>query len=474
MALQPHQVRVAAIQIVPRMALAQFAASMGGNITRIFLKTDIVNNNGNTVFDVRVNGATLFPVVANRPKILSGQTNVAVVGSFAIAEGDDIAIDLISVPAGGIGGSLKLIVTIDDGISSGGGSYTPTEAPLPVSAFITMAYGGPDGAKGVFARVPTSGEMAADTATLTSACEAATFLAQAQSYFTTLFGSAEYVARARTNAQYVGDLYAAMLGRLSDATGQAFYEAQLTAGRTRAEVRADFANSVEFINRAALYCRSVSLSASGVLNRRVTLHLVDDFVGGAQDISGSVGELGWSMLGSGGITTQAGELGHPGITRLDNAASDGISRQIMLSRGISSAGMIHPSDYFDLSFLIRVNTNDNATLVRAGLQLSSTNGIYLEKLAADVSWFGVCRAANVQTRSAAVAATSAAWAMLRVRRANATTIAFSVNGGAEQNVTTNIPAQTISPSFYLYGAANANKTADIDLFEMYVYNLPRG
>ena len=59
--------------------------------------------------------------------------------------------------------------------------------------------------------------------------------------------SGEYAARARSNVQYVGDLYNAFLRRGGDINGVQFWVDQVaTSARTRDQVRIDFKNSAEF------------------------------------------------------------------------------------------------------------------------------------------------------------------------------------------------------------------------------------
>ena len=62
-------------------------------------------------------------------------------------------------------------------------------------------------------------------------------------------GSAEYTARNRTNAQYVGDLYNAFLRRGGDLGGVQFWIGQVAGGRPREEVRVQFRDSAEFQSR---------------------------------------------------------------------------------------------------------------------------------------------------------------------------------------------------------------------------------
>jgi hypothetical protein len=66
----------------------------------------------------------------------------------------------------------------------------------------------------------------------------------------TFLGSAEFAARARSNAQYVGDLYNAFLRRGADLDGYNFWTGQINNGAmTREFVRSQFVASPEFQGR---------------------------------------------------------------------------------------------------------------------------------------------------------------------------------------------------------------------------------
>ena len=60
------------------------------------------------------------------------------------------------------------------------------------------------------------------------------------------FFSPEYIGRARTNEQFVNDLYLTLLNRAPDESGRAFWEDVLSIGWPRQDVFAGFVNSTEF------------------------------------------------------------------------------------------------------------------------------------------------------------------------------------------------------------------------------------
>lgn len=78
------------------------------------------NDNGDAIFDVTVNGATVFPVEADRPKIVSGELTGFVVGlDFAVVEGQLLFFHAKDIPLGGLQGPVMLQVTMDDGVLAG-------------------------------------------------------------------------------------------------------------------------------------------------------------------------------------------------------------------------------------------------------------------------------------------------------------------------------------------------------------------
>jgi hypothetical protein len=106
--------------------------------------------------------------------------------------------------------------------------------------------------RGALGRLPDNGGLAFWVKQFrTAQCQgAAQVYAQASSISGQFFDGAEYAARHRSNAQYVGDLYNAFLRRGGDATGVRFWIDQLdSGGQTRDQVRGAFLGSPEFAGR---------------------------------------------------------------------------------------------------------------------------------------------------------------------------------------------------------------------------------
>lgn len=216
-----------------------------GDIVAIDLYSEVANPGGTTTVDLKINGATIFVSPANRPSIAPGNVQSAALGSalpYEVAKGQRLEITLAQVAPGGVEG-LNILVTFES---------VNDDTSLSLTRFINDFY------QGAYARYPTPEEFDATAASLSGGCtegayafrEAAIALGEA------LFTSAEYVARARSNEDYVRDLYAAYLGRAGDAGGVAFWVGGVVAFG-RLAVRQAFYISVEFINtRAAITCRN--------------------------------------------------------------------------------------------------------------------------------------------------------------------------------------------------------------------------
>ena len=101
--------------------------------------------------------------------------------------------------------------------------------------------------RGLLARLPHNGGFNFWVGKFRAAqCQgAAAVIAEVESISSRFAQSGEYLGRARTNAQYIGDLYNAFLRRGGDLGGVLFWIGQLGT-RTREAIRVEFKNSPEF------------------------------------------------------------------------------------------------------------------------------------------------------------------------------------------------------------------------------------
>lgn len=223
---------------------------------------------------------------------------------------------------------------------------------------------------------------------------------------------------------------------------------------------------------------TLTLAASGGGGSAVdpvsTLTLVDDFFT-FLNTSGHISTLGWGLRVASNAAAKSAAAGHPGVIELSTGTTSGTNAMLMLDT--NNVGMVSPADSLRVVWILKLLANDANTTARLGLGASSGNppaaGLYFEKLDGDTSWYGVCRFGGTQTRTAALAATSTSWVKLTLRRVDASTIGFSVDGGTEATVTTNIPTGLLAPFAQIVNSAAANKAVELDFFSLTVSGLTR-
>lgn len=205
-------------------------------------------------------------------------------------------------------------------------------------------------------------------------------------------------------------------------------------------------------------------------------YMCDDFLAGTITTL-SVGALNWTFGGGAGSTPTA-VAGHPGLFhRAGNAANGSIVTSIVPT--------FLPAEFFDLTWIFRPTDLDGNQSYRLGLCTAPTStqpasdGIYLEGLSTDfaasnMTWFGVTRASSSQNRiTTAVATANNAWVNVRIRRIDASTIGFTVNGATEVTLASTVPTAALSP-FITYNATNSvAHNYDIDFFDLLITSLAR-
>jgi hypothetical protein len=223
-----------------------------------------------------------------------------------------------------------------------------------------------------------------------------------------------------------------------------------------------------------------NISATMVTGQRVQTMLREDFMSGAITANGTgIGELLWTTFAASAGTHAYvnATAGHPGIFQFASSATSG-SRNYMHQMVAPGAGNILPADYFDVIFEVKLTQTDTNTVFRCGLGNSAeadppVDGVYVEKVLADASWFGCNRAASSQNRTAALLTSDTAWNRVRIRRMSATQIGFTINALAEVALTTTIPTTALQPFAMIGTGTTAIKSMQFDFIEINVGNLAR-
>lgn len=227
-----------------------------------------------------------------------------------------------------------------------------------------------------------------------------------------------------------------------------------------------------------------------------TLDLLDEFLGGAVT-SNAIGSLGWACAVCGSFVYSAGEAGHPGMLLVSTGA--GAQTTAAGASGLSTGATVGPilaADFFDLTFYLRVNTNDANQSVAVGLasalgDIQSPTAIQIRKTAAGTTWNGIVRVGDSETSATASLGTvgTGAWVKLRVQRISSTTLGFQLNSGGVLCITSAaaLPAGcsggntsvTLPTGAHFVGVQNWNnntanaKTLDVDYIWIRLAGLTR-
>jgi hypothetical protein len=249
----------------PILRYVRVPKDFGFTIEHVDVSAGAPNGAGDAVFNVRTGPnlaslTTIFAMPADRPKIASGATDGEVTGlSEAVAAGSYIVFDADSIPLGGLSGPVFITARVEDGTEAVAltwrdqynsltayhkndvvkffdeDSFTstawiavadstgvtpgtdptkwakliePEQPKIATSEIVSTLY------DGALSRPPDSTELSDGVTALEAARQSAIdFIAEMKAQGSAIFGLSEYTALGTTNAEYVTDLYQALLGR---------------------------------------------------------------------------------------------------------------------------------------------------------------------------------------------------------------------------------------------------------------------
>lgn len=205
--------------------------------------------------------------------------------------------------------------------------------------------------------------------------------------------------------------------------------------------------------------------------------LRDEFLTGLQNTTGRLGELGWVYSNFTAMQALSAVAGHPGIIVATSSASIGQVNH-MSWRKTTGGFEFFPNEVDELYWVFRQAATGNDADQRIGLHRdasgTSSDGLYLEKLAADTNWQFVGRASGSQNRQdTGIAANTTNWMKVRLRRETDTDWRCSINGGSEVAVTANIPTNSLGPFLQLVPTTANARALHVDFFSLRLKALSR-
>ena len=233
-ALSAVQQNLRAIRIPMNVTVEYIEVTTGANVA------------GDTTFNLRAGSSpttatTIFASPSNRPTIPNGSsvgfTDVTMLAAISLTKDQWLVWDVDALPAGGISAPVTLTIRLED---NDPGAYGAEQ--ITTKTIVNDFY------NGALARVPTTTEFNTQKGLLDAARgNVIDYIAAMKALGVMLFTSAEYVARGRSDSQFVDDLYAAFLARSTPPEGAAWVTMVGTSGRT--VVLDGFRDSDEFYER---------------------------------------------------------------------------------------------------------------------------------------------------------------------------------------------------------------------------------
>jgi hypothetical protein len=209
----------------------------------------------------------------------------------------------------------------------------------------------------------------------------------------------------------------------------------------------------------------------------------DEFATGTTT-SGAIGDLGWILENDGTasstVSVASATVHHPGVIQMDTSTVAGYSGLMLNS---SHGTILDPANFFDVTFILKFSASDATAGFSWGLtnltahDFDPANGIYFQKAVSGADaghWLGVCRSNGTVSKTSAVATADTFWHSFRIRRVLSTPkIGFSIDGGTERLVVTDVPTAGMNPFLVCHNNSASKKTVSVDYFEMQGTSLSR-
>lgn len=212
----------------------------------------------------------------------------------------------------------------------------------------------------------------------------------------------------------------------------------------------------------------------GLYNYQTMFTLQDEFITGLP-AANKIGNLGWVTAGT--VANQSAESTAPGIYRFSTGVVSGTVAR--LSTHQSTA--FNPLKRHRIRWIVRVNTVDANTTVRFGSGNSvagnpPNNGIFFEKRDADTTWQCTLTsgAAVIFRVNSGVEITSSFVDLMYDSDPTNQTVNFFINNQlvvSQSQLTP--PTLFIAPYGYIINSAAADKSFDVDYFQMVGLELQR-
>jgi hypothetical protein len=199
--------------------------------------------------------------------------------------------------------------------------------------------------------------------------------------------------------------------------------------------------------------------------------IYDDFLPGRGGSSFTSGQLGWAV--SGNSADVEGEANHPGVISIQTAASSGSSSSLKLGPQAARAFASINSLLFDGYYIVKTSTITSAAYMTgfgadsASIPTFGTSRVTVEfdTSLGDTNWmFVACNAGTCTRTNSGVPVGASTWYKMRIRSISPGAVLFSINGGTEISIATNLPVTPQNVGFRVQTHDSAQKDFLIDYF----------
>ncbi len=220
---------------------------------------------------------------------------------------------------------------------------------------------------------------------------------------------------------------------------------------------------------------TLTLPQIAVLNPSY-LVIDEDFCFGS-NADGDIG-IGWRIYNLTGTGSTAGLVSSASGSGLFNVTSGATSgNSTCISMGLSGGTSIYNPCATAFRMTIRCALSASTSVqclwgvTGDGSGLSGnatiTNGIYIRaNTGTDTNFTFCCTSGGSTTATASSVALDTSYHVFAVRRVSASSVAFSIDGGAETTIATNVPTGAMSPRFQAGTLTSASRTVSADYFKL--------
>ena len=197
----------------------------------------------------------------------------------------------------------------------------------------------------------------------------------------------------------------------------------------------------------------------------------DEFLSGLLT-TGSIGELGWNLTGTGSSITST-DTTRPGTIRITSGATTGNRADLSLKAKTTTTGMIDAASNWDLTMVVKISSSHANDYFVFGMSYSTDNSKFASfQLNTTTTWTAQNKESSTTSTNTSVTVNAGQWYKLRIHRSGSA-IYYYVDDSLVATHTTNLPTGQFQPLLTVYTGNSVSRSVDIDYFSLRIPSLTR-